>query len=158
MNNFILQISVLSIVCGFITSLVPDGGTKRIIQMLSTAILLVTVLRPLGRFNLESKDFWSTKINELESDFAEKNEVVCDSLNKIGIEEQCREYILDKAKLYGLIEIDARIELKENDEVVYVPWAVELYGSFNDKQKHEMSELILRDLGIPEERQMWING
>lgn len=158
MNNFILQISVLSIVCGFITSFVPDGGTKHITQMLSTAILLCAVLQPLGRFNLESTDFWSTKINELESDFAEKNEVVCDSLNKIGIEEQCREYILDKARLKSLIDIDVSIELKESDEGVYVPWSVELYGSFSDRHKREMSELILRDLGIPEERQMWING
>ena len=62
---------------------------------------------------------------------------------------------MDKAREAGL-ELQVRVETQDQ-EGYPVPWRVTLEGRVSAQAQADLAAVIAQDLGIPEERQEWLN-
>jgi len=158
MNDIVLQLCVLSIVCGFMMYLLPEGGCKTIGRVLCTSVLIICILEPVIEFDFESYALQSALLHETEAAFSANAKERRDNLNKTVIEQEYREYILDKANESGISEFDVKICSRWDEHEIWVPYSAEIGGSFSIEQKKELEAIIRDELGIPEERQIWKLG
>ena len=157
MSETILQLCVISVFCGVIMSLMPDGGCKTVGKMLCTCILIASVIKPLTDFDFETYALESAKLKEVEAAFADGVMESSERLQYMVIHEEYQEYILSKALLLGIDNPDVELELSWNNDGLWVPCSCKLSGEYTNEQKRKLSNILSADLGIPEERQFWIS-
>ena len=155
MQHHILELSVLSVVCGAVMSITPEGGTKKVSQILSTAILITSILSFAGEINLEEYVSCAADINERKNAFAENVEESEQDLTCLVIKDHCIEYIMDKADEYDIKLSDVRIQMYQSQEKEYIPYSIDIIGQWENLSKNDLAELIYQELGLPRERQYW---
>ena len=155
MQHHILELSVIAVVCGAVMSVIPEGGTKKVSQILSTAILIMSILNLAGETNLEDYVSRASDLNELENAFSENFEESEQDLTCLVIKDRCIEYIMDKADEYDIKLSDVRIQMYQSQEKEYIPYSIDIIGQWENLSKNDMAELIDLELGIPQERQYW---
>jgi len=131
-------------------TMIPEGSIRKIASFTGGLILLITLLQPLlgtdlQRLKLDYTDY--ERAIELRRD--ELEEANSARLEEI-IEEQTAAYILDKAAELGLdlmVRVSAEWGAEEQDTlaVVYI----------EGPRSEELAAYIERELGIPQERQVW---
>ena len=157
MADSILQLCIISVSCGAIMSIMPEGGSKTIGKILCTCILLISIIKPLTDFDFESYALESAKLREVEAVFADGAEQRRERLQYAVIHKEYSEYILNKAMLLGMLGPDIELELQWNDDGVWVPYSCKLDTECTNEQKRKLSNILSADLGIPEERQLWLS-
>ncbi len=157
-NDIVLQLCVLSIACGFMMYILPDGGSKSIARVLCTCVLILCILEPVLDFDFESYAVQNALLHETEAEFAGKAKESLDRLNKAVIEQEYCEYILDKAKEAGISKVEVTVSSRWDTHEIWVPYSAEINGSWNLEQKNKLETIIRDELGIPEERQFWKLG
>lgn len=155
MSSIILQLSALSVLCGAILTLSPEGGYKHIIRILCSAVLINSILTPVIGFDFESFALESAKLHQVEASFAEDVSESKSRLNRLVIHQQYREYILDKALSLGMNDIEVEVFTQWHDDGLWVPYSLDILGRWDYSQKQQLQTLIRDELGIPEERQHW---
>ena len=148
----IRQLCAVSIFCGAAINITPEGGVRRIMQLLCTAALTMAILSPIKEIDFDIYALETARLREAEAAINESAEKIDDRLNRAVIEEQCEEYISDKADSMGLA-LEARVTAEAADGVP-VPARVTLTG----KKSGELSRWLETELGIPAERQVWNEG
>ena len=134
---------------------VPQNrSVRRIADLLGGILVLLVLLRPLIRLRIGDLDDYLARLRP--------DEALIDSAVQAGqsesarlISEQTAAYILDKAQALGT-QIEVQVELAELSEHYHYPYAVKLRGSWSLNQRLALSEYISQTLGIPEERQLWL--
>lgn len=144
-----------SVVCGAALSITPEGGAKKVAEILCAAILTVALLSPFKAFRFEDYALQSAKLHEAERQIIKGAEEAESRLNRLVIEQECISYIDSKAKELGIEQMNAVMEMRWDLEEIWVPWAVEIEAECSREQRENMSEMISAELGIPEERQRW---
>ena len=151
----IRQLCAVSLLCGAALSLTPDGGVKKVTQMLCTAVLTLAVLSPLRELDFDVYALETAKLREAEAGITANAEKIEDRLNRIVIERQCEEYIMDKAGELGLDGIDVKVQAQWSLEGLWVPYSAQIIAGADEKAASELAGIIRDDLGIPTERQQW---
>lgn len=143
-----------AIFCAVALSLVPEGGEKRALRFVCSAVLTLLLLGPLASLEpgklgalLEGTETLQGEVGEL-AERAEKESRI--ALIRRGAEE----YIWDAAKNLGIGRLGIRLELDERGALP-VPWSISLSGSWTEAQRTRLSLLLEGELGIPPERQNW---
>ena len=94
--------------------------------------------------------FRSTPVMEADEVARESNRLM-ESL----ISEAAETYILDKAQAMELTcSAEVSVRLKKQYPI---PWSVVIHGHGTQSQKKALTEAIASELGIPEERQEWLD-
>ena len=149
------KICMLSILCGLTMSMTPEGGVKRVMAVLCTLILVLTVLTAVKSFDFDAYALELSRYQEQEQVFAQESRDMRQRLNRLVIEEEYKTYILDKANITGMeleqVELDARWSM----DGLWVPYSVSIRYRGEERQRRIMEDLISGDLGIPAERQHW---
>ena len=86
----------------------------------------------------------------------ESAERIDDRLNRAVIEEQCEEYILDKAEELGANVFGVKVQAQWNLDGLWVPYSAEIDAPDIGSAKTALEGVIQNELGIPAERQMWM--
>lgn len=156
MQYTILELTVLSVVCGAVISIVPEGGSKKICQVLSTAILIIVFVDFAGQFDLNEHYVQASGLEKIEIEFNENLEDRENVLNGLFVKKECMNFIFEKAAKNS-VEI-SRIEicLSDSEENRFYPHSIEISGSWNEEQRNILAKSISTELGIPEERQNWL--
>lgn len=136
-------------------SIMPEGGSKTVARILCTCILIISIIKPLTDFDFESYALESAKLKEVEAVFAEGVEQSRERLQYTVIHGEYQEYILNKALLLGIADMEIELELQWDNDGVWVPYSCRLNGEHTKEQKIKLSNILSADLGIPEERQLW---
>lgn len=144
-----------SVLCGAALSITPEGGTKKVAEILCAAILTIALLSPFKSFSFDDYALQSAKLHEAEQRIISGAEETENRLNRLVIEQECISYIDSKAKELGIEQMSAVMEMRWDLEEIWVPWAVEIEAVCSREQRDSMSEIIGAELGIPEERQRW---
>lgn len=153
----IRQLCAISLLCGAALSMLPEGGVKRVAEIVCTASLILAVVSPLKELDMRDYALETAKLHELETELAAGAEAAGERLNRLVIEQEYEAYILDKAGELGMIGLEAEVEAQWSLDGLWMPWGAELKGECTAEDKKRLSSLIEADLGIPYERQRWNN-
>ncbi len=131
-------------------ALVPKGTIRIVMRFTGGFVLILALLQPLSALDLANwrveYDVLSDSINEQIGDYQQDQSEQMQSI----IQQQTAAYIQDKGKELGLT-CQPIVDTEEKDGVPY-PIAVTM-----DIPKNEaLSEIIAKDLGIPENAQHWL--
>ena len=87
---------------------------------------------------------------EMRTGFALTGQEVQNSI----ITQRCSTYICDKLSDLNM-EVEFSLVMRDESGVCY-PYEIELRGSVDEKKREIMSSILFEDMGIPEERQVWL--
>ena len=146
------RLCILSVFFGLMLSVAPDGGVKRVMNILCAAILILTILSPLKQLDIGEYALELAKNRELEASFMDDGKELNDRLNRLVIERECEAYIRDKATAMG-IDAKALIRARWDSNGLWIPYEIELDCARDERLEAE----IIAGLGIPKERQIWKN-
>ncbi len=154
MREGLRQLCVLAICSGVLLSLTPEGGAKRVLQVLVSAALLVTVFRTLGCLDNTALAPELARYRELERSLSARGSEARDRLNRLVIEQEYREYIESRAAALGIETAEVRIELRWSAEGFWIPERSRI--RLPDAGGREaLGRILETDFGIPPERQEW---
>ena len=156
MRAYLLTVAAAAGLFSLTVAVLPAGRVRKTAQFTGALLLILTVLAPIIR--LDSADLAKAiaKIQidtgTLQSDAKRNDRELMAQL----IKEECQTYILDKAAELG-ISVTAEVTLSEGSEYPY-PVSVILRGSPWEQARKRLSSIIECDLGIPPDRQEWIDN
>ena len=155
MEAYLIRLTAAAILGAVVQRLAPKGGAGRAARLGAGMLVLITAFGPVAEL-----DTLAAAENLARSAYADP--LTTEELSRAGntllaslISQQAEAYILDKARQSGL-ELQVRVETKDQ-EGYPVPRAVTLEGSVSPSAQADLTAVIAQDLGIPEERQEWLN-
>ena len=146
-RNWLMAVISVSVLIAAAESLMPAGSVKKVGQFVCGLVLLCVLARPLGALRGESLTEWMEEYRLTLERQEEELERQAGQTEKAVIEEYCQAYILDKAKQFG---ITCRVEIQcaRQEEGLWLPRSVQLWGRFEPEAQSRLTELLERELGI----------
>lgn len=157
MAENIRLLCMLSLFFGAVLSLMQPGSIKSITEILCTAILILVVLSPIKGFDYDSVALESAKLHELEMRITDRARSSEERMNRLVIQDECAEYIKDKAGNISDEALDVRVTAQWSLDGLWVPYSAVLSGEWSERDRQTLGELIQSSLGIPLSRQEWEN-
>lgn len=153
MRQYLLRIIAAGILCALITVCFNKNDTiSYLVRLICGLFMMLTVISPWKTIQISSlMDSYELQTDEKDNIIAEGKAYSNDALRDV-ISEQCRTYIVEKAKGMG-VDIDAEVMLSQED--LPTPCAVTISGGVSPYAKTRLEELLTQDLGIPKEQQKW---
>ena len=155
MRDCVRELCVLSIFCGAALSLCPEGGGKKVLQILETAVLLAVILNGIGRMDFSPYAVELAKLHEKEDELAEDSQEIRNRLDRLVIEEEYRAYVEGRAEAIGVYPEEIRVRTRWNKDGLWVPDS-SLIRLNTATIPEALSRVLAGELGIPTERQEWI--
>lgn len=153
MREYLLSVTAAALLVSLVAAFSQRKSIQRVVALCGGLLLLLTVLRPVIDLRTGDAEEWFSRFRPDGS--------VIDGAVKEGqkesarlITERTQEYILDKAEALGA-QLSVQVTLRALSGSYQYPYTVILTGTWTQAQKQALSEEIARDLGIPEERQIW---
>lgn len=146
-RNWLMAVISVSVLIAAAESLMPAGSVKKVGQFVCGLVLLCVLARPLGALRGESLTEWMEEYRLTLERQEEELERQAGQTEKAVIEEYCQAYILDKAEQFG---ITCRVEIQcaRQEEGLWLPRSVQLWGRFEPETQSRLTELLERELGI----------
>ena len=146
-RNWLMAVISVSVLIAASESLMPAGSVKKVGQFVCGLVLLCVLARPLGALRGESLTEWMEEYRMTLERQEEELERQAGQTEKAVIEEYCQAYILDKAEQFG---ITCRVEIQcaRQEEGLWLPRSVQLWGRFEPEAQSRLTELLERELGI----------
>ena len=116
----------------------------------------MAILSPIKEIDFDIYALETARLREAESAINESAERIDGRLNRAVIEEQCEEYILDKAEELGANVSGVKVQAQWNLDGLWVPYSAEIDAPDIGSAKAALESVIENELGIPAERQMWM--
>lgn len=145
----------LSLFSGAILYLCPEGGVKRALKLLCTAILTAAVLSPVRAFDYDFLSAEETRFALAEAEISNRADRTKDSLNRLLVQKNCENYLVKQGQELGLQIQSAVIELSKNEEGQWQPYTATIEAAGSDAAAEQLCRLLSTELGIPTERQVW---
>lgn len=150
LRSWLLALVAASLICALADALIPKGAVKRVGRLVCGLVLASAILSPLAGLDVESGQSWLERhLASVEFQRAELEEEVNGQM-KVIIEQEYAAYIVDKAAQLGAA-CSARTECRR-DGGLYLPQRVEVTGAVPPPLQAELVQIIVRDLGVPEEQ------
>ena len=150
LRGWLLALVAASLICALADALMPKGAVKRVGRLVCGLVLASAILSPLAGLDVESGQSWLERhLASVEFQRAALEEEVNGQM-KVIIEQEYAAYIVDKAAQLGAA-CSARTECRR-DGGLYLPQRVEVTGAVPPPLQAELVQIIVRDLGVPEEQ------
>lgn len=152
-SAYILSVTAAAILCAIVSTLAGKGGTVGALMKLMTGVVLsMVIISPLAKISVAHLDRYLDELNldaaaAVEAGAAATREAASSRI-KAGLEA----YILDKA---DQLSLDVTVEVTLAEDGSMVPAAVVLEGTASPYAKSRMETILIEDLGIPAEAQIW---
>ena len=157
LQTYLLRILACAFLVSLTGSLPLQKPVRQVLRLCGGCLMALTVLLPLlHRSPLELESLYQ-RLPVADSSALEQAEQTRDALLRSLVEEQTLELLTQKAE-----EIQARVSFtltvrREGETGLYVPDSVEIRGIWDEAQR-EALEALLQDLGIPPEKQRWLQS
>ena len=149
LRQWLLGIVGCALLVSFCEQLTPAGSVKKLVRFTGGLLLLLSILQPVTRLDLDVLPFDLDAYREAMAQVQLTLEDERDSALADGIAARTGAYIEDKAAQLGLT-VRAVVET-ENAGGTPLPVSVTLYGTENAA----LADYIERQLGIAKEKQAW---
>lgn len=158
MSAVIREICALSILCGVLCSMMPDGSVKRVAGILCSCVLIITAISPLRDLDFDYYARLITNYREREAEIARRGDEISERLNRTVIQAECEAYISDKAEKLGLTIESAKVELEWSADSAWVPYSAKISADITPAEREKLADVLLAELGIQPERVEWIDS
>ena len=151
-KQYLISISAAAILSACVTSFFKSGTNGKLIRMICSVFVSITVLQPFINLNLPSLERY------FQSFSADASQCVADGIQQAadaereGIKQRIEAYILNKATQYDC-ELEVFAILSEDSP--YQPLGVQIKGEISPYAKAMLSAAIEQSLGILKEDQKW---
>ncbi len=145
----------LAFFCGAALYLCPEGGARRVLTLLCTAVLAASVLSALGELDYGSLTRLEARFNSAEAEITQSGRERGDRLRLLLFEERAERYLGEKADALGLTLLEARIEAVQTEEGELRPYAASIRVTGAEESAEALCILLRDELKIPVERQAW---
>lgn len=149
------ELCMVSLLCGAALSVCPEGGTKRLMRVLESMVLLAVLANHIAELDLGSYRIETARLHERQQEIIQGAEARTNRLDKLVIEEEYRTYIEKRAEAAGLLPKRIQIRTRWSKEGLWVPESSCIWVS-DGQSTRELSIILSGDLGIPVEQQEWI--
>lgn len=156
LGQYVFSVSLSALVLGILRS-VPDpkAASTKLIQFAGGIFLMFVLIQPVSQLDLVGfLDSVSSFSPEMEFDTDRAMDTARNSMAEIIIRET-EAYILDKAQALGLTP---EVFVTVSEDAIPVPKAVRIICSCGNGDMQRLQAIIEEDLGIPKEKQIWIQG
>ena len=157
MDDLIRQLCALSILGGVALSLTPEGSGRRVMSFACSVVMLCCVLVGLKSMDWNTYSIELSRYREREKIFLEQSSEIRDELDRRVIESEFRAYVLEQAVRLGSPIRDVSVRVDWSTEGLWVPNNITVYGNLNEQEKGSLAQMFETELGIPGERQEWID-
>ena len=145
----------LSFIGGAALYLCPEGGTKRILKLLLTAVLISAVIMPLQEMDYDQLTLQEARLNRAEAELLQNSRQREASLRKQLLQRNCENYIKTQGDAFGLRIRAVSVELRPGEDESWLPYSTYLEAEGDTQEMERLCHLIRDELGIPVERQVW---
>ena len=154
MRDCLRTLCVLAVFCGAALRLAPEGGVKRVMQALVSALLLGELLS--GLLSLPSDLALDTaRIREQENQLLSSAADARERMNRLVIEDELRTYIQNKAEGLGVSLTAVEVSLRWETEGLWLPDAATLRGSGEEAAVSRLLGELGAELGIGRGKLQW---
>ncbi len=155
MQNALRTLVGLSFFSGAVLWVCPEGGARRALKLLCTAVLAAAVLAPIREIDYDFLSLEQARFSSAEAEITSRAAQTQESLKKLLLKENCESYIIDRGRELGLTIHTAAVELRQEEGGEWLPRSVDITADGDEIQREELCKLIADKLGIPAERQVW---
>lgn len=153
MNTIVRELCLFSIFSSLAASLVTHNGVKRILNTVTVTALLCMIAEPLTQLDFESYNLMAAKYREESIALQINAENISDRLNRIVIEQECEEYINNRAEELGIELNSVKVTARWHRDGLWIPNDVLISSPETRNEKLCLS--IEAELGIPSDEQVW---
>lgn len=155
LRSYLLSVCAVSLLSSVLPVLLPQGRIRQVIKLSAGVLVMLAVISPIMQLDTErlarSLAMLRMQTEQMQNGIEVGNREILAEL----IKEDCEAYILDKAEQLGL-DLEIEIVMREEGDYPY-PVAVTLHGEAAAAERSYMERVIEQDIGIPLEKQEWIN-
>lgn len=151
-HNWVCGIAFAGGLCAVCMYLCPAGSVKYVLQMASACVMVLAMFAPLIRMQPDAYASFLSGYRESVSAL-DVSDISAERLNRIVIEREYAEYILDKAQTSGISIEAVTVRVKWEDAGYWVPYEAIYTIPEGTVITQEFIQMIFEELGIPEERQ-----
>lgn len=155
MNELMRELCVFSIFSAVASAIVPEGGAKRVMGIVISAVMLCITLESVTAIDFDSYRLMAAKYRETGMSLTAEAENVSDRLNRLVIERECEEYIYDRAAKFGTELSSVRVTASWHPDGLWLPSALEIGSA--EARNDRLCSAIEAELGIPTSEQVWKN-
>lgn len=155
MGEMIREVCFVSLFAAIACSVAPQGQVRTIMNILSSVILILVVLKPMASLDMREYAASVAKYREMEQRLSLEAEDMSTRLNRLVIEEEYETYIRDKAVEYGICLSDVKVKLEWHPDGCWVPVAAEIAFTEESGGVNRLKTHLKSQLGLPEEKQLW---
>lgn len=155
MGGLLREMCMLSVLAGVLMAITPGGAVRRVAEICCCAMLTAALLNALGETDFDKYALDNAKLFAAERELSAGAEKAQRELNRLVIERQYKTYICDKAKTFGIEDIDLLLEVRWDMDGIWVPWSVEVHTQAGELETDALKKVMRDELGIPFERQSW---
>ena len=154
LGEYILSVTSAAILFSILQILlVKKSSSAALLRLLGGLFLTFTAVAPIADIDLDILfELPLSFVQEADAIAADGYESTQSKLHDV-IKQECEAYILDKARTY---QVEPEIEVTLSDDDPPIPTHIQLSGSITPYAKNALEAWIAKELGIPEENQLWI--
>ena len=155
-RSWILSVTVSAMIIALAEGLMPAGAVKKVAKLTGGLVLMLGILQPIVRLDYEELFIVANGLENITLETQTEQQESNNELMKSIIEQETAAYVLDKAQTLGYsCTVSITCELGENN--IPYPDSAEIRGLLDENQQRKMTKFINEDLGIPKEKQIYIN-
>lgn len=153
-RQYILSVICIAVLCGLAQALFSKSSTHTLVKLITGLMVTITVIGPLLRQTDFSLGAYLDRISADGSWAVAEGEEAAIQAMSARIKEKTETYILDKAVQMGAtITVDVKLE----EGMPPTPAEITVKGTVSPYVKKQLSDCLRNDLGIPEDKQIWIS-
>lgn len=153
LHNWVYGVACAGGFCALCFYLCPAGRVKQVLQMACACVMLLAMFAPLRKLNPAAYGKHLARYRTEAAALETESDALAERLNRLVIEQEYREYILDKAAEIGQPLTDVTVRVQWDSEGFWVPQAV-YYSAPEGNVTPAFRELMETELGISKERQI----
>ena len=146
LSGYLMRLVCAAVICAMIHCVA--GGSQGIRRLTAGIFLSLTVLSPIGEFELPELDLELFHADAMAA--ADEGTNQAEKMRSDIILEACEAYIWNKAAEMGL-ELEIRMALDPEG----MPLSVELTGMASPLERQKLTQTIVQELGIRKEDVTW---
>lgn len=153
-REYLLSVTAGAMLCGILGSLMGDKGSlSGLYRLISGLFLCFVVISPLADISFTDLNDFAGDILSQGNGAAREGEEAQEQMLRQIITDETRAYIMDKARSYGA---EIQVDLTLSEDSPPIPDGCTIRGNVSPYVRQQLKKILVTDLGIPEEGQIWI--